>query len=221
MGYKYIILFLSLLLGPSSLANEEFTFVNEYVDVFTELNIATIRIKNTLETQSDVEILKTELLDYNNVLTSAQNKFSKYVGTENLLLEKITSDLKRIISDLILRNKKHLKFLNKSRLSSKKVSKRNLVLLMNHGIITENLSINAIGIRTLLLYPNSDPDSEKFASALTLKQRDSLSLKLHAALSYKNSGCSSLLCSCYSDFEHSLRLIYVYINQPIWEFKKQ
>lgn len=90
MKINYILLVIGLLIGKTTLANEQFDFVNDCIEVFAKLDKATTELHSTLESKTESEILKTTITEYNNELVLfSMNKLLKHSKVKIKILKKL------------------------------------------------------------------------------------------------------------------------------------
>ncbi|NOZ46792.1 MAG: hypothetical protein GXO79_08410 [Chlorobi bacterium] len=219
MRINYIILIIGLLIGNTTLANNQFEFVNDCLDVYAKLNSATTEFYSTLENNTNSDVLKKAISEYNNKLVIfSMNKLLKHSKSENKNIQEVATDLRSLITDLVKMNYDYLNFVTNSKYTEMELKKKSESLIMENKFASGFFREISLGIVATLVKDKPNKQKDVQYSELTLKQRNSINEKLKKY--YGNSIKKGTKVESKTPFEYSSRLIYEFLNME-WEFKKE
>ena len=199
--------------------NEQFDFLNDCVEIFSKLDESTNEFYSILENNTNSEILKTNITTYNNELVLfSLNKLSKHTKCENSNIKEVATDLTNLTTDLVKMNYEYLNFVTNSKYSEIELKKKNKSLVEQNKSASNFYREISLGICMILVKSNPNKKEDKQFSELTLNQRDLLNNKLRQKLG--KSVKKGTKIESKNSFEHSLRVIYEFINME-WEFEKE
>lgn len=219
MRINYIILIIGLLIGNTTLANDQFEFINDCLDVYAKLNSTTTEFHTTLEKSTNPEELKKAISEYNVALVMfSMNKLLKHTKSENKNIQEVANDLSNLITDLVKMNYDYLNFVTNSKYSKMELKKKSESLIMESKFASGFFREISLGIVATLVKDNPNKQKDVQYSELTINQRNSINEKL-----IKNYGISikkGTKVESKTPFEYSSRLIYEFLNME-WEFKTE
>ncbi len=219
MRINYIILIIGLFIGNTTLANDQFEFVNDFLDVYAKLNSATTEFHSTLENSTNPMELKKAIAEYNDVLVMfSMNKLLKHSKSENKNIKEISTDLRKVITDLVKMNYDYLNFLTNSKYSETELKKKSESLVMENKFASGFFRDISLGLIATLIKDNPNNQNDVQYSELTLKQRNSINEKLMN--NYGKSIIKGTKVESKTPFEYSSRIIYEFLNME-WEFEKE
>jgi hypothetical protein len=203
----------------TTLVNEQFDFLNDCIEVFSKLNESTNEFYSTLENNTNSEILKTNITTYNNELVLfSLNKLSKHTKSENSNIKEVATDLTNLTTDLVKMNYEYLNYVTNSKYSENELKKKNKSLVEQNKFASNFYREISLGICMTLVKSNPNKKEDKQFSELTLNQRDLLNSRLKHKLG--KSVKKGTKIESKNSFEHSLRIIYEFLNME-WEFEKE
>ncbi len=216
---NYILLIIGLLIGKSTLANNQFEFVNDCIDVYAKLDKATAEFHSTLENNTNSDILKTAITEYNNELVLfSMNKLLKHSKSENKNIQEVVTDLRNLITDLVKMNYKYLNFVTNSKYTKNELKKKSKSLIEQNKFASGFFREISLGICMTLVKNKPNKKNDKQYSELTLSQRNLLNSKL--INEFGESIKKGTEVESKTPFEHSSRLIYEFLNMD-WKFEKE
>jgi hypothetical protein len=219
MRINYIILIIGLLIGNTTLANDQFDFVSDCLDVYEKLNSATTEFHSTLENNTDSEVLRKAITEYNNELVMfSMNKLLKHSKSENKNIQEVATDLRSLITDLVKMNYGYLNFVTNSKYTETELKKKSESLIMENKFASGFFREISLGIVSTLVKDKPNNKKDVQYSELTLKQRNSINEKL--INSYGKSIKKGTKVESKTPFEYSSRLIYEFLNMD-WEFETE
>ena len=199
--------------------NEQFDFLNDCVEVFSKLNESTNEFYSILENNTNSEILKTNITTYNNELVLfSLNKLSKHTKSENRNIKEVATDLTNLTTDLVKMNYEYLNYVTNSKYSEKELKKKNKSLVEQNKFASNFYREISLGICMTLIKSNPNKKEDKQFSELTLNQRNLLNNRLKQKLGVSVKKGTKI--ESKNSFEHSLRIIYEFLNME-WEFEKE
>ncbi len=207
------------MIGNTTLANDQFDFVSDCLDVYEKLNTATTEFRSTLENNTDSEVLKKAITEYNNELVMfSMNKLLKHSKSENKNIQEVTTDLRSLITDLVKMNYGYLNFVTNSKYTKTELKKKSESLIMENKFASGFFREISLGIVATLVKDKPNNKKDVQYSELTLKQRNSINEKL--INSYGKSIKKGTKVESKTSFEYSSRLIYEFLNMD-WEFETE
>ncbi len=219
MKTNYILLIIGLLIGNTTLANDQFEFVNDCIDVYVKLNSATTEFHSTLENSTNPEELKKAIAEYNDALVMfSMNKLLKHSKSENKNIKEVSTDLRNVITDLVKMNYDYLNFVTNSKYTKTELKKKSESLMMENKFASGFFREISMGLVATLVKGNTNKQNDIQYSELTLKQRNSINDKL--IKNYGKSIKKGTKVESKTPFEYSSRLIYEFINME-WEFETE
>jgi|26BtaG_2_1085354.scaffolds.fasta_scaffold10357_2 hypothetical protein len=219
MKINYILLVIGLLIGKITLANEQFDFVNDCIEVFAKLDKATTELHSTLESKTDSEILKTTITEYNNELVLfSMNKLLKHSKSENQNIKEVATDLRNLITDLVKMNYEYLNFITNSKYTEKELKTKSKSLIEQNKFVSGFFREISLGICMTLVKDKPNKKNDEQYSELTLSQRNLLNKSLIEK--FGKSIKKGTEVESKTPFEHSSRLIYEFLNME-WKFEKE
>ncbi len=219
MKNNYILLVIGLLIGNTTLVNEQFDFVNDCIEVFAKLDKATTEFHSTLENKTDSEILKTTITEYNNELVLfSMNKLLKHSKSENQSIQEVATDLRNLITDLAKMNYEYLNFVTNSKYTEKELKTKSKSLLEHNKFVSGFFREISLGICMTLTKDKPNKKNDEQYSELTLSQRNLLNKSLIEK--FGKSIKKGTEIGSKTPFEYSSRLIYEFLNME-WKFEKE
>lgn len=219
MRINYILLFFGLLIGNTTLANEQFNFINDCIEVFAKLDKATIEFNKTLANNTNSDKLKTAISEYNNELVIfSMNKLLKYSKSENLNILEIATDLRNLITDLVKMNYEYLNFITNSKFTEKELKEKSESLIEQNMFISGFFREISLAICMTSVKENKNVKNDEQYSELTLSQRNLLNKSLIEK--FGKSVKKGTDAESKTPFEYSSRLIYEFLNME-WKFEKE
>ncbi len=219
MRINYILLFFGLLIGNTTLANEQFNFINDCIEVFAKLDKATIEFNKTLTNNTDSDKLKTAISEYNNELVIfSMNKLLKYSKSENLNILEIATDLRNLITDLVKMNYEYLNFITNSKFTEKELKEKSESLIEQNMFVSGFFREISLGICMTSVKENKNVKNDEQYSELTLSQRNLLNKSLIEK--FGKSVKKGTEVESKTPFEYSSRLIYEFLYME-WKFEKE
>lgn len=215
MKSNYILLIVALLIGKSTLANEQFNFMNDCIEFYGKLEKVADEFHSNLKSNSDSEVSKTIIAEYNVELNKlSTNYLLKHSKSEIKKIQEVATGLRDLINDLIKINKEYLNLGTDPKYTEKKLYKK------RENLIKKNNKINSLfGGISIKICGVSVKQYKGNYSELTLSQRNLLNAKLITVFGeFVQNGDGF---EQKSSFANSSRLIYKYINMEIWQFKEE
>ena len=219
MRMNYIILLIGLLIGNTALANDQFDFINDCIEVFAKLDKSTTEFNSTLANNTDSEKVKTAITEYNNELVIfSMNKLLKHSKSENQNIQGVTADLRNLITDLVKMNYEYLNFVTNSKYTEKELKKKSKSLIEQNMFVSGFFREISLGICMTSVKDKQYKKNDEQYSKLTLSQRNLLNKALIEK--FGKSVKKGTEIKSKTPFEHSSRLIYEFLNME-WEFEKE
>jgi hypothetical protein len=219
MRVNSILLIIGLLIGNITLANDQFEFVNDCIDVYARLDSATIEFQSTLGNSTNSVVLKKAITEYNNELVIfSMNKLLKHSKSGNKNIQEVATALKSLITDLVKMNYNYLNFVTNSKYTEMELKKKSETLIMENKFASGFFREISLGIIATLIKDKPNKQKDIQYSELTLKQRNFINEKLTNI--YGESIKKGTKIESKTPFEYSSRLIYEFLNIEL-EFKKE
>jgi len=217
MRMNHVILIIGLLIGNTTLANDQFEFTNDCLDVFAKLNSSTTEFHSVLKNSTNSEELKKAIAKYNDALVMfSMNKLLKHSKSENKNIQKTATDLRNLITDLVKMNYKYLNYVTNSKYTEAQLKKKTESLIMENKFASGFFRQISMGIVATLVKDKPNKQKDTQYSELTLKQRNLINEKLIS--NYGKSIKKGTKVLSKTPFEYSSRLIYEFLNMD-WEFE--
>lgn len=192
---------------------ESFTFMNDCIAVFSKLNDATHKLYATLKSNTNSEILKTDIDSYNKVLHLVSfDVIYKYTQSENKKIRKSATDLTFLITDLMKLNYAYLDFITFSKHTADELKKRNELLHKQNKLSVNALEEISLEICLILIKENPNHKVKQY-SVLTLNQRNLLNIELMNKFGVSINKREEN--DIKNSFESSSILIYTFLNMEL------
>lgn len=215
MKLNYILLIIGLLIGKSTVENERYNFINDCIKLYGELNKVNNAFYLKIENNTEKEVLKTIVNEYNDKINSLSvNYLLKHSESEIESIEEITVNLRSTLDDFVKINTDYLNLLSDSDINQKKLIRKNKSLVKKNMQLSSILS--GVGDKICGI---SVKNYKKMHSKLTLKQRNLLNEQLINEFGESVNKGSEF--ERETSFEYIAAFIYMYINLEKWEFIKE
>lgn len=204
---KYI-LFITLLF-PLSGSNEPYSFVNDCLDIFINLNSATTKYEQIIQTETDRNQLNKEIKSYvNELVMNSMNRLNNHTKSEDTLIQQVAKDLTGVFSNMVRINYQYLNFVTNTKSSNKELKKQGLETLNNLKQESRRFIDISTGICMTTVNPSKKTENQLQYLLITQEQRDSLNAKMTNAFE----GLNKQNKPESTNYEKSTAILYHFLN---------
>src|SRR5690554_5950797 len=207
-----------LFIGPIS-ASTESELIKDHIKEFYDLNNTVIEFENQLLNVEQKDTALKYLDNYSLAIEKSLSVYSKYKTSDNELISEVTTDLTKMLTDIMNNNYQLLGKLVKSDLSKEELKQECKSLVEKNKFISGFLRDISIGIcmTTVKERPEKTSDKEQF-SKLTEQERDEINTLLIEK--YGKNIKSMKKENADTPFEYSCIAVYEFLNMK-WIFEKK
>jgi len=210
---------LSVLFIGTISASTESEFIKDHIKEFYDLNNTVIEFENQLLNVEQKDTALKYLDNYSLAIEKSLSVYSKYKTSDNELISEVTTDLTKMLTDIMNNNYQLLGKLVKSDLSKEELEQECKSLVEKNKFISGFLRDVSIGIcmTTVKGRPKNASDKEQF-SKLTQKERDEINEFLIEKFGKEIKSMKKE--NTATPFEYSCVAIYEFLNMK-WKFEKE
>jgi len=216
---KTIILILALIFSNISFGQTENDFLNDYINTFYELHNTSIEFDKQLLYIQNIDSAKKTIDTYSLQIEKSIGVFTKYKNTKNSQISEVSTDLTKLLSDILRNNYQLLGKLIKDDYSKDNLKKDCLELVNKNQFASNFFKDISLGVCMVLAKekPKEAKENQQFLK-LTKKERNQINELLIEK--FGKSIEKGKQIKSKTPFEYSCRLIYEFINMK-WEFENE
>ncbi len=203
--FRCILLLSFLFISSSVFANAQFSFLQDWIMIFSNLDNATNEFNKVLDKPGDIESVKKASMEYVSVLMKSQNELLVYTSNEDEMIKTTSTDLRNLMVDVVKENYDFMLSL-RSETSLSKVSKEFKEKLK---FVTGFFREISLGVCMAITNKNEVENREKNQSLLT-KTQYTESKKLFIS-AFGRSVKRGLESSSKNAFEEAAKMVYSFI----------
>src|SRR5690606_30412489 len=194
-------------------------FIKDHIKEFYDLNNTVIEFENQLLNVEQKDTALKYLDNYSLAIEKSLSVYSKYKTSDNELISEVTTDLTKMLTDIMNNNYQLLGKLVKSELSKEELKQECKSLVEKNKFISGFLRDVSIGIcmTTVKDKPKKASNKDQF-SKLTEKERNQINELLIDK--YGKDIISMKKENTASPYEYSCVAIYEFLNMT-WKFDKE
>lgn len=217
---KTILTFIfSILILGSVNASTESDFIKSHIKEFHNLDSTVLEFENNLLKLEQKDTALKYIDSYSFAIEKALMVYTKYKKSDNELIAEVSTDLTKILTDIMNNNYQLLGKLVKSDMSKEDLKQECKSLVEKNKFISGFLRDVSIGIcmTTVKDRPKKSSDKEQF-SKLTQKERDEINELLIEKFGKEIKSMNKE--NTNTPFEYSCVAIYEFLNMN-WKFEKE
>ena len=216
---KTLILILTLIFSNISFGQIENDFLNDHINTFYELHNTSIEFDKQLLYIQNIDSAKKSIDTYSLQIEKSIGVFTKYKNTKNSQINEVSTDLVKLLSDILRNNYQLLGKLIKDDYSKDNLKKDCLELVNKNQFASNFFRDISLGVCMVLAKekPKEAKKNQQFLK-LTKKERNQINELLIEK--FGKSIEKGKQIKSKTPFEYSCRLIYEFINMK-WEFENE
>lgn len=216
---KTLILILTLIFSNISFGQIENDFLNDHINTFYELHNTSIEFDKQLLYIQNIDSAKKSIDTYSLQIEKSIGVFTKYKNTKNSQINEVSTDLVKLLSDILRNNYQLLGKLIKDDYSKDNLKKDCLELVNKNQFASNFFRDISLGVCMVLAKekPKEAKKNQQFLK-LTKKERNQINELLIEK--FGKSIEKGKQIKSKTPFDYSCRLIYEFINMK-WEFENE
>lgn len=207
------------LVSAVCLASEESEFIKAHITAFAELNTAAQNFERNLLSIKSKDTALKYIDQYSLAIEAALPVYSKYKQAKSSLIKEVSTDLDKMLTDIMNNNYELLAKLVKKDFDNSLLQSECEKLVEKNKYISNFLKDVSIGVcmTTVKDKPKKAKENEQF-SRLTLNERDEINNLLFEKVGKEISKAKKE--NTATPFEYSCVAIYEFLNME-WKFEKE